>query len=349
MKKVLIISAVAALALVSCAKVTDQYVGAPESREIAFKAVTTPNTKAAVEGTQVPDNQTIYVAAYQAAPLISGSGANYFDKTAFTGTNATTWKGGKFWPLAEATLNFSAVTGDGLNTNDISFAADLSTATVDYRTTATGAYSELSQVDIMYSAAQGSVTLSGSNTLVFPNVGMTFAHPLSLIKFAVKGNSTTEITGGTGAITVNSIKLNGAKYTGQLDITVSNSTASASVPTASHSWSNIGSIVNDVAVPNLTDYALGSKDSYYSGAAGAQYSLLVIPGAIRSFDITFTVNGKQYTYRYYPQGSDADYAVLAGKKYVFQINFKLHEIEIVPTVTDYTDPTPAIGAITVQS
>lgn len=345
MKKLFLFS-VAALAICACSK--DEKIAensaSNQQQEIALNAFTTPTTRAALEGTDLTDNQTMYVAAYQAAPATAG---NYFGKTAFTGTKAAHWKGGKFWPLSEATLNFVAVTGAGLNAGDINIESDLSSTTVDYRSTATGAYSATSQVDIMYADAQAAVTKS-VNTLTFPVVDMTFKHAMSLIKFAVKGNSTTEITGGTGAITVNSIKLNGAKYNGLLTITTTNSTASASVPSSTHAWSNIADVVNDVTVPNLTDYALASKDDYYSGAVGAQYSLLVIPGAIRSFDINYTVNGKQYTYRYFPQGSDADYAVAAGKKYVFQINFKLHEIEIAPTVTDWTDPTPAIGVINVQ-
>lgn len=346
MKKILFLASLAAVAMTSCTSESNEYVGGNDNtpKEIALKAFATPTTRAALEGTALTDNQPMYVAAYQALPTPAG---NYFGKTTFTGTTAAHWKGGKFWPLSEATLNFVAVTGAGLNAGDINIESDLSSTTVDYRSTATGAYSATSQVDIMYADAQAAVTKS-ANTLTFPVVNMTFKHAMSLIKFAVKGNSTTEITGGTGAITVNSIKLNGAKYNGYLTVTTTNSTASASVPSSTHAWSNIADIVNDVTVPNLTDYALASKDTYYSGAAGAQYSLLVIPGAIRSFDINYTVNGKQYTYRYFPQGSDADYAVAAGKKYVFQINFILHEIEIAPTVTDWTDPDPAIGVINVQ-
>lgn len=332
MKKSLILFSVAALALVSCAKVTDQYVGAPENHEIAFQAVTQPATKGAnaiLDGAFPTDN-TMEIACYQSAP----SGSNYFTKMTFA-KDGSVWTGGanpQYWPLSEATLNFYAVSGFGVAAADISIEDDLSEATVEY--TAAKSYTKNTQSDIMYAFNRGAVVQTGNN-LTFnggteestSKVSMVFAHALSQIDFQLKANSDVE----AAAITINSITLTGAKYTGTLTLTPSAAvSASTGAVTTTVNW--VGDGAEDRTVPNVPT----SLNTTYAPAAPSTACLLIIPNAtsaFTSFTINYTVNNHTYDYTYTPASTVA----AAGYKYTFQINFRLHEITVNPSVTPWTD------------
>lgn len=350
MKKSLILFSVAALALVSCAKVQDVYT--PEAQEIGFQALNQPVTKAAIQTTTFPD-QSMDVVAY----LVGGG--NYFEKTTFSNssyaTAGSTWKGGRYWPLSASTLNFMAVTGataTAHNTFAAAAAGYNATATVAY-TTANG-YDEDSQIDVMYAVGQGKVVqTAGGNTLSFGTdgkVSLPFQHALALIKFQVKGNSSVE-TSGTNAITITKIELNGAHYTGTLLVTNGdNKQADAAQSVASVAWTTDAAVVNDVAIPVILNQAL--TNTYAPADNDTWAARLIVPGAaygFNNFKVTYVMDSKTYTYTYYPSGSSAtDTYVEAGKVYNYQLNFKLHEIEVSPSVNDWTAPTPAIGAIDIQ-
>ena len=384
MKKVLILFSVAALALVSCAKVTDQYVGAPESREIAFQAVSLPQTKAAVHGTAMPD-QSIYVAAYQSATA-SGTVGNYFAETPFkkdykagsllgVGDEDGVWGGdpARYYPLSAATINFLAVTGHtgalDINTTDANVAFDAtnyaSSVTVKYGTGQS--YSQGSQVDIMYATGQGVVTQTGNNmgfagggTTSPENIAMPFHHALALLNFQVKAASGTE-----GLITINSITINNASYTGQLVITNANYAATDATaktqPTIT--WTPDTKIASGVAVSGISDHDLTA--SFYptnaDNSAANWANIMIIPSdtegltpAARGFDsftVTYTVKAQpgfaaqQYTYTYWPSGTVGTAKnVDEGKIYTYQLTFNLHEIRVEPSVTDWVENGDGSGA-----
>lgn len=330
MKKSLILFSVAALALVSCAKVTDQYVGAPENREIAFQAVSLPQTKAAVHEIAMPD-QNIYVAAYQSATA-SGTVGNYFAETTFkkdykagsllTGDDKDGVWGGdpaRYYPLSAATLNFLAVTGKSgdldINSNDawVAFNASnyASEVTVNY-TAGTGEgkanRSEASQIDIMYATGQGVVTQSG-NGMGFAgggitsaeNIAMPFNHALALLNFQVKAASGTE-----GLIQINSITINNAAYTGTLVITNANYAATDATAKSQPkiAWTPDARIASGVAVTGISNYDLTT--SFYptnaDNSAANWANIMIIPSdtqgaspAARGFDsftVTYTVKAQ---------------------------------------------------------
>ena len=342
MKKYLFITISAALALTACTNETTEYVGDTQAREIAFAPLAQKPTRAAVQTATLP-SQDMFVVAYQA----STPAKEYFGKTTFT-KGATYWGASKYWPLSESTINFFAVTGiTSANTAHVSFPAtsasegtkSIESATVAYTTA--NSYAASSQQDIMYSVGQGAVTKSG-NTLTFPEkVDMTFYHAMAMINFQVKANSAVEASGGSGAITINNIKLNGAQYTGTLTIT--NNTACTTTntqvkPTISWVGETAPTGENRPNVPNVPS----TLSTTFAPASESNWAcLMVIPSTFESFTINFTVDGNTYDYTYVPGGftdsTPNTTSLTAGNKYTYQITFKLHEIEINPIVDTWTD------------
>ena len=341
MKKVLIISAVAALALVSCAKVTDQYVGAPESHEIGFQALTMPQTRAAVDGTTFPTTLDMMVTAYQ-VEATGGSAGVYFDATPFSyqfaggasapSVNASYWGGNpaKYWPLTPAYINFLAIANaNSDNATDVSWGTNKAD-----QVTIVMADNSSAQRDLMYAIGNGAVTQSG-NTLTFPTkVDMTFAHAQAWIDFKVKAKTTVET-----AITVNSITLTGAKYNGTYTVTHTGYNAKTGQSVAG-GWSALGAAQN-IAVPGWTAAALTT--SFVTVGNG----LMIVPddaatGDFTSFTINYTFDGKTYEYTYTPASTQVE----QKKHYIYEITFQLHEIFINPTVEDWADQTAT--TVTIQ-
>lgn len=333
MKKVLIISAAAVLALVSCAKVTDQYVGAPESHEIGFMAVTSPNTKAAIDGTGFPTALNMMVTAYQ-VEATGGAAAVYFDATPFTyqfaggalapAVNATYWGGNpaKYWPLTPAYINFLAIANANAdNATDVTWGtnkADQVTIVMSDNSSA--------QRDLMYAIGNGAVTQPSGNALLFPTkVDMEFLHAQAWIDFKVKAKTTVET-----AITLNSITLNGGKYAGTYAITHTNYNAKASQSVAG-AWSSLGAAKN-VDVPGW------SANTLTTDFVTVGNGLMIVPDDAAtddfdSFTINYTYDSKDYTYTYTPASKSVD----QKKHYIYEITFQLHEIFINPTVDDWKD------------
>ena len=329
MKKVLILSAVAVVAMVSCAKVTDKYVGAPESREIAFQALTVPTTRAAVDGTEFPD------VAMQVAAWDVTNSRDFFTATPFT-KDATTWKGGKYWPLSAAYINFLAYAelNAGSATWDIT---DDGTSQKANGVVLVMTDNSSAQKDLMYAIGSGAVTQS-DNSLTFPtDVPMTFKHAQAWVRFMADAYDAT--TGGK--VTLTSITLNGAKYNGTFTVTHTNYAASSSQSVAG-AWTALGSTA-DVVVPNWSSAAI----AYDSSGDGVDVGdgLLIVPDDDNatadwtSFTIAYSLDGNDYTYTYTPATAAAA-NVDQAKKYTFKICFHLHEIEIAPEVTDWVEGGP---------
>ncbi len=351
MKKYLFLISVAAVAMTACTSETEEYVGSEQAREISFTAINQKATRGAgaILTAAFPDDNTMEVTAYQSAPTsgTSASGTNYFSKATFA-KDGDVWTGGaspKYWPLSAATLNFFAVSGYGINASDITIANDLRTASVSYKTTgnpSSTAYSNTTQSDIMYAFNRGAVVQSGNN-LTFnggtdeagSKVSMVFKHALAQVDFQVKAADDA-----SKAITVNSIVLNSASYTGSLGIANDEKAqASEGAVSTTLTWTPDAAVATRT-VPNITNYNLTTT---YAPAAPSNACLLIIPQttAFSSFTINYTFDNKSYSYTYTP----ASLAAAAGNKYTYQINFRLHEITVAPSVTPWTDN--ASGDITV--
>ena len=327
MKKILFLASLAAVAMTSCTSESNEYVEDNTPKEIAFFPVNQKATRGAysIITTAFPENNTMEVKAYQTQP----SAGAYFDKCTFS-KSGTTWKGGQYWPLSAAKINFFAVSGYGLTASHITIADELASAGVAYTTA--NSYSATTQSDIMYAFGRGEVTKAG-NALTFPtNVPMQFKHALALVDFQVKGATATEV----GAITVNSITLKGATYNGTLTLTNTNAATEAGEVTTAVSWA-AGDEVASVAVPGIS-----ASTAITNAYARIGNGLMVIPGTgFTSFVINYSLNGNSYDYEYTP--TPAVSSTTANNKYTYQINFTLHEIEIAPTVAEWTNTNTTVN------
>ena len=325
---------VAALAMTACTSETNEFVGAPEAREIAFSPLAAPNTRAgdqyAVDGTAFPTDINMMVTAYQVSAT-GGSAGVYFDATSFA-KGTTYWEGTtkKYWPLTPAYINFLAIANANAdNATGVTWGSDKADEVEIVMSDNSSA-----QRDLMYAIGNGAVTQSG-NALTFPdNVSMTFKHAQAWIDFKVKAYSATET-----AITINSITLTGAKYNGTYTVTHTAYDANTGQSVAG-TWSDLGSTQN-IAVPGWSATALTT--SLVTVGKG----LMIVPddaltGDFTSFTINYTFDGKTYEYTYTPASTQVEQA----KHYIYEITFKLHEILINPTVTDWADQTAT--AITIQ-
>jgi hypothetical protein len=276
--------------------------------------------------------------------------------------DGSVWTGGaspQYWPLSAATLNFFAISGAGLTNSHITIANDLATASVAY-TSANSYYdpsnasatASNSQIDIMYAFNRGSVTQAeGSNTLTFPgDISMVFKHALALVNFQIKAGDDA-----SKAIAIKKIELNGARYTGTLAFTNTNASSLADAFSTVLDWTP-DAVVNNVVVPNIgnttTPVALTRdfvpvEDATAASEGTARAALMIVPKqqkasspedyGFTTFTITYTFNGKEYTYTYAPGGYTSTTpnltVVEAGKMYTYQITMTLHEITIAPSVT----------------
>ena len=318
---------VAATALFAACNKTE-IVPTGEAQEISFVAVNKVATKVPVDGDTFSDDDNMAVAAY----IVEGTTPNnFFGYTLFAKEDgATYWTGqpARYWPLTTSKINFLAVTevGGGVDNTSVTFNSS------KYASGASAVLSgneDYDQNDLMFAVGQGTHAQDGA----YSAVSMVFKHALSWINFKLSSAAPTEYQ-----IQVNSIKLNGATYNGTL--TLDNTTFDkAPVPTitgVTATWSDKAPIAS-VYVPNAdgTDKAapiILTSDSQLFGKG-----LLVVPDHYAtSFTINYTLTQGDGTANIY----DYTYTLPTGawemaKKYFYNINITLKEIEVDPEITDW--------------
>ncbi len=319
MKKYLFLISVAAVTMTACTSETEEFVGSEQAREISFSPIAQKPTRAAVDGTTFPTTLDMEVAAYNVT-----QGGNFFGATTFS-NNGSTWAGGKYWPLSPAYINFLAYTGfQGTSaTWGSPSASGVALVMTD---------NSSQQKDLMYAIGNGEVTQSG-NSLSFNSgnpVNMQFKHAQAWISF--NANATAA---ANGKITLNSITLNGAKYSGTYTITHTNYNANTG-QAVSGTWGSIGTST-DVAVPGWTAATIVYAASGDGQSIGN--GLMIVPddnsgtGDFTSFTVNYTLDGNTYNYTYTPTSTNVDQA----KHYIYNITFGVNEIVIAPTVANWAD------------
>jgi len=356
MKKNLFILAAAGIALASCSSddLISENAAAKASQpvEIAFNPIAQPSTRAnafsPVSGTAFPDNYTMNVSANLNAGLA------YFTNISFSKGATTTWKGdpAQYWPLSASTLNFLAVTNWTTTPASVvstAFTNCAQTAVVtlgDNKPTDLTAPSAQTgaQHDLMYAVGRGIVTQSGNVISYTGNsagdaapVDMQFKHALAWVNFTVKTEAAYT------NFKLRYIKLNGAYYGGTY--TLDNSTNyiyvydgatynSRTATPITGVWSSLTNQGASIAVPGWT-----SGTDVTTTPATVGNGLVVVPtngvtpaaNSFTGFEIGYTFNGQDLTFTY------AEAPTLEqAKKYTYAINFKLTEIEINPSVADWT-------------
>lgn len=336
MKKVLFIAAAAMTMLAACNKTEVVYDNDPQ--EIAMFAVSNVATKAPVTGTQFLAGDNMRVSAYLAEADLQNTGnvGHYFNNVLFSKGTDDTWVGGQYWPLSKATMNFVAVTqiGGGVAEEDITYddeTTDAFTVTLDANTAST-----VSQPDVMYAVGRGTNIPNNANT----PVAMEFKHALAWVNFSFKSNVTEQ-----EVLVVNYVDLY-TRYNGTFTVTPVNFTQPTAALSAVVNWTNKADAFS-ISVPNADNSAvmahmdMNNKTTFTSFGNG----LLVVPmeavdGVDPYFIITYTIKQgdgyKTYTYKHLLK----DVVWEAAKKYTYNINITLKEIEVSPTVVDWEIVTP---------
>ena len=333
MKKILFLASLAAVAMTSCTSESNEYVGGNTPKEITFAPVAQKATRAAVPSTTFTPT-TMQVAAYDAT---TAPGSQFFASTTFS-KGTTYWEAEpkKYWPLSPVYINFMAYSElTASATPTLTWGATANTAT--WALVMTDNSSE--QKDLMYAWGKGEVTQNADQSLNYTQAGpvaMTFKHAQAWMCFNVKAGDAA--TGGK--ITLNYIKLNGAKYNGTYTLTFTNYNATASQAIAG-AWTALGDAAN-IDVPGWTTATIA-----YAGEGNGQAvgnGLMIVPddnaetADWTSFTINYTLDDKTYNYTYAP-ATAANRNVDQQKKYIFNIVFNLHEIQINPVVDEWDDGT----------
>lgn len=359
MKKYLFILSVATLGFAACSNddvVAENNALGQQPKEIAFSALNQKATRAAssngaIEGVTFPTTLDMKVTAWEQ----TNSGRDFFGATDFkykyaggSGSASHSWWGGdpaKYWPLAPAYINFLAIT----NANDdnetgvtwgnagATFASKVAVAMTDNYAIAS------KQHDFLYAIGHGEVTQSG-NTLTFPDkVDMTFKHTQAYLMFNLKAANAAST-----AIKIKNIEIYGARFAGTATINHTNYNSTTGQATTLY-WN---------PTTQTNEYKCVLNDQTAKANEGASTALtqdfvqmgkiMVVPNmsaadtyadnGTTKIKITYYLDSKEYTYEYEVDNDTYE----AGKKYVYDITFKLHEIFINPEVQDW-DATGNVG------
>lgn len=332
MKRFFFLAVAATCLLASCNKT--EIVPTGDLQEISFVAVNKVATKVPVNGSTFLPGDDMHVAAY----IVAGSetDGNFFGSTHFTKNGEGNWTGNpaRYWPLTTSTINFLAVTGTGGGASN-----STTTFTGSYASGATVTLNDNSafnQNDLMFAAGQGTHTQGKAYTAV----PMVFKHALSWVNFKL---SKEEASGYD--IVVNSIKLNGASYQGTLTLSNGqfNEETAQETDRVVATWSNT-TPKNDVPVPNANGKDVAKAVKLTTTPELFGNGLLVVPGYADSFTINYTLTQGDGTANTF----DYTYTLPTGKwemakKYFYNINISLHEIEVDPSVTDWDETSTSTG------
>ena len=374
MKKSLFFVAAAALVLAGCNNdvTLDEntaLAGSNTQKEIGFFPLSHSPKRAsstnhgAVEGTTFPTGIDMMVAAWDQV-----ANRDFFEATNFkykyangsSGAEHTYWGGEtpRYWPLSATYLNFLAIANaNDNNVTSVSWGTGGSPAAYASQVVVSFldnyAY-DTKQHDFLYAIGHGEVTQSG-NALTFVNNGivdMTFKHAQAYLLFNLRAADDA-----SQAIKIKDVEISGARFAGTATIRHENYNATSGQ--AVHLfWSPS---TQTAAYKSVLDNQTAAADEAGSFSLSTTYQrkgkIIVVPnmsaediyadnGATK-IKITYYLDSKLYTYEYELDNDTYE----AGKKYIYNITFKLHEIFINPEVEDWKDggtefvdiPTYAIG------
>ena len=291
----------------------------------------------AVEGTTFPTTLEMTVGAYDvtnnreffATPV---EFAYKYAGSAYDAGNAAYWGGktAQYWPLSPTQINFLAIAN--ANVDPVFNAISTNDKTVTIAQTDNYAYT--AQNDLMYARGTGEVTFASNTITIPPTVGMTFQHAQSYLVFRLRAADATTAS----KITIKDILVKDAFYSGTATVTHTNwnafSSQNVSVAWTGHTKHGTTPFNYSVNTNNQTAWTSGSQ------ALTQNYvelgHTIVLPHAsagFSTFTIQYWLDGKAYEFEYTP----ASTVLVAGTKYIYDVTFKLHEIFVEPSVTDWVD------------
>lgn len=353
MKRISILATITALVfLTGCKKdVTVQPDNPSEYQdEIAIRTIA-GITKSAINSTSFPEGYDIMLSAYKNVGSHKGedASANYFEGIRFTKTG-TTWKstsGPKYYPIG-GTLDFLAVASAGYKSSSSGIVPTVTWGNggnVAKRAVLAVPDNSSKFDDLMYAYANGSAS-STSGT------AMQFKHAMTALVFLAKSNIAYNSTRNIG-ITINSISVVNAKYSGTL--TLNNPSAGNGTGIFTAAWSSLGNQKASIAArvwntgntgTNTSESALSgfnvptAYNSIESKPFGDGY-VLVPEQEAASFVVNYTIhngfdlNGTRQVNDTYEKTISPGGTWEMGKKYVYQLNFTLTGIEFNPVIIDW--------------
>lgn len=342
MKKLFVILAVAAVTLVACKKEEVKYT--ESLGEISFQSINGLQTKAGsgpeISGTTFAEGNLLVVSA------TAEQKDNYFTGVTFK-KDASAWKAYDFgapawapvyWPAGKQRVDFLAY---GLKDDDADASTLPAVATIMGVTPAFDATRPADmltvtdwnvyekQVDFVYAAANNKFNNGSADP-----VAMEFQHSTAMMIFNFK------VSAGP-AIKITAI--NFEKLVKQGTFVVDNTKT-----TLTTAWTPAAAVANTL----FPGTAASAKSDYnatvsaatdligYNAAGNATWkqlneTFLVVPQERQSFTISYKIGADDttvYTYKYDIKKGNWE----AGKVYIYNIDFKLGEITIAPTVKDWT-------------
>ena len=307
MKKLFFLAAAATIALSSCVKNDTVYTDAQTPME--FKAFNVASTKAPISGTTFDQNISVFA-------VYNNSGKAYFPETTFERKDAGRWGGdpARYWPTT-GVMDFAAYSPADAGTATPTYG----TATIDKISVVCPDNNAADQKDILFGDLLDDVECPKTAP-----VAMKFHHALAQIVLKVKQG--VAASDATYQITVKKVTLNDLVLGGTLDIT----------PDATKStidWSSKNPVV---------EYEVDATNHTLTTDYTALKGVLVVPHAQSSvtivYDITIGDNTNEVEQTVDLVDTNIDEGKwLAGKKYTYNLNIDLKEIEFNPTVEDWVD------------
>lgn len=360
MKKSILVLSVAALFFAACSNSEDFETPQPQ-KGIALNPVTQKATRTPIKGTSFDGDQKIYVSAWNSVSK------DYFKNIEFSkDASGTTWKAGQLWPINGITsflaYAFTPASNSVMNGNtavwgvsDQDWAKSISFAFVDnssspsaektlfHGTASAGAVQTCSTTPSVDEQQEGTpyVDLLYANAdqtkeKEYSAVNMEFKHSGAWIVFHVKLG--TDISASNAALKINTFKLLNVHTGGTLNID------NKVVGGAKATW-DFGTIAAaDYGVesfPQTSGLELdGTTNIYAFGAIlpEQQQTAIQFEYTLSSTSGAFTAQTATYTHNL-----DRFNKWEMGKKYVYNITINFSEIEIAPTVTDWTSSSEDIA------
>lgn len=312
MKNTVTFLAICLFALCSCTKenITPSDEKKPEQIRITTGFDISRLTKSAITDGIFPTTRDMFVSAFH-----SSSSQVHFPQTRFSYSSGA-WVADKSWPLS-GSLDFLAYSPGTASLSDITWGTPDVTSSIQFKM---GDNSSL-QEDILVGCAASQTTRG--------NVVMDFKHPQAYLTFTGKSSPAYNSTTNRG-VTINSITLKSAKYSGTL-------LSTRNAGNLSFFWSSLGT-AKTLAVPGLSEINLGTSASVLGKG------ILLPEQSEVGFNINYTLhNGKDAAGNAVNTTMNYDYSPSSpctwesGKKYTYGIDITLNGVGVTPSVATWTD------------
>lgn len=344
----LILAAFGLLGLSACTNLEVQ-ADPGTQKEIGFTPVTNLATKSEgpIDGTALPADFDMRVSAYHNA-VVTANSQDYFTGVKFAKNASNHWSEHKYWPLS-GTLDFLAYACRGLNNASNGIVPTSVTwgdnSKVSEKVVMTVPDNDTKFDDLVY----GGVLAKSWSDDNGNGVTINFKHAYAVVMFTFTSTYAptdwTSNTDNTG-IEVTGVTVNGVSYGGPLTIT-NGATPSASWGTLNAAKTNVAAHMAGTVQLTGTASTAAFGDAYIiippQSSASDTYTITYVLHMGKDGDGTTDLN-KTLTYT----GSFVTTDWEMGKKYVYAVSIQPHEIQVNPTVTDWTTPSPAPAGITVQ-